>query len=108
MHSALVNRAPALLIFSCHEKACSFFHCLEPLILGLLACAHALRLHCRPLISLPSVDPIGAVVPYCTGTIAESVVPDSVIVSKVTIVLAAAKRKASIVSAIQTATIATA
>ena len=54
------------------------------------------------------VDAVVAVVPYCTGTIGENVVPDSIIVSKVTIVLAATKRKASIVSAIQTPTIATA
>ena len=42
------------------------------------------------------------------STTSESVVPDGVIVSKVTIVLAAAKGETSIISAIQTPTIATA
>jgi hypothetical protein len=56
MHSALVNRAPALLIFSCHEKAYSVFHCLVLLISGLLACAHALVLHCRLCFLLSSFN----------------------------------------------------
>ena len=53
------------------------------------------------------VDAVVAVVPYCTSTASESVVPYGVIVGKVTIVLAAAEGEASIVSAVQTPTIAT-
>ena len=54
------------------------------------------------------VDAVVAVVSYCTGTVSESVVPNGVIVSKVTIIFAATKEEASIVPAIQTPTIATA
>ena len=53
------------------------------------------------------VDAVVAVVPYCTGTASKSVVPNGIVVGKVTIVFAAAEGEASIVSAIQTPTIAT-
>jgi hypothetical protein len=56
----------------------------------------------------PLFDVVLAIVFYCTGTTSKSVVLDSVVVSKITIVIAVAKRKASIVFAIQTPTIATA
>ena len=64
--------------------------------------------HYRLLSSLPLVNPVVTVVPYCTGAVGKSIIPDGVVVSKVTIVFAAAKREASIVSAIQSPTIATA
>jgi hypothetical protein len=56
MNYALVNRAPALAIFSCHDLAYSAFHCLALLISGLLLRAHALALRCRLcfLLSLPN------------------------------------------------------
>ena len=53
------------------------------------------------------VDAVVAVVSYCTSIIGKSVVPHSVVVSKVTIIFAATKRKACIVAAIQASAIAT-
>ena len=105
MHDALVNRAPVLAISCDHDLACSFFHCPVLLASGLLACAHALVLHYRLYFSPPSVDPVVAVASYCTGVVSKSVVPDGIIVSKVTIVLAATKREAGIVAAIQASAI---